>query len=344
LDRVRVVITTPLEDELVRAIGGADPRLDVVYERDLLAAPSYPSEHPLPPADSPRELEKWRELLAGAEVMFDFGPHELVQELAALQRLRWIQATSAGVGPFVKGVGLAENPKIVVTTASGVHARPLAEFVLMAVLIFGKDALRLAADQRAHRWERYAGEEIAGKRVGVIGLGRIGREVARVLRGLDARTVGAVRTLGGRSPADLFVEAVVPYERIDEILPELDFLVLSCPHTPQTHRLLDRRRLALLPPRAVVINIARGDVVEEAALVEALANGRLRGAALDVFEQEPLPADSPLWDMANVLVSPHSASTVASENERIVALFVKNLTRYLAGEPLVNLLDNERLY
>jgi len=276
-------------------------------------------------------------------VLFDFGPIELAPTLAARPRLRWIQATSAGVGKLAERVGLTES-SVAVTTASGVHARPLAEFALLAMLMFGKDTLRLGREQRAHRWERYAGEEIAGKTVCVVGLGKIGREVARLARALDARVVGTVRDVRGRPPDELGVERLEPTDRLDELLPGADVVVLAVPHTALTHRLLDARRLALLRPGAILVNIARGDVVDEAALVDALRTGRLRGAALDVFEQEPLPAESPLWDLPNVFVCPHSASTVAAENERIVELFRENIRRYLEGRPLLNLLDKEQLY
>jgi len=161
---------------------------------------------------------------------------------------------------------------------------------------------------------------------------------------LDARVVGTVRELRERTPDDLGVDRLEPTDRLDELLPEADVLVLAVPHTALTDRILDARRLALLKADAILVNIARGDIVDEAALAEALASGRLRGAALDVFEQEPLPPESPLWDLPNVFVSPHSASTVAGENERIVELFQENIRRYLEGQPLLNLLDKELLY
>jgi glyoxylate/hydroxypyruvate reductase len=340
---VRVVITSPISDDLVAAIRATDDRLDVVHEPALLAPARYPSDHPLPTLDAPGARERWEALLDEAEVLFDFGPIELAPTLAARPRLRWIQATSAGVGKLAERVGLTES-SVAVTTASGVHARPLAEFVLLAMLMFGKDTLRLGREQREHRWERYAGEEIAGKTVCVVGLGKIGREVARLARALDARVVGTVRDVRGRVPGELGVERLEPTDRLDELLPDADVVVLAVPHTALTHRLLDARRLALLRPGAILVNIARGDVVDEAALVDALRAGHLRGAALDVFEQEPLPAESPLWDLPNVFVCPHSASTVAAENERIVELFRENIGRYLDGRPLLNLLDKEQLY
>jgi len=340
---VRVVIASPLEDDLVEAIASTDPRLEVVYERELVPMPRYPADHALPLIASPQDRARWKTLLEEAEVLFDFGPQDLADQLPSWPRLRWIQATSAGVGQFAARVGLTDSP-IIVTTASGVHARPLAEFVLMAMLMFEKGAFRLAADQRARHWERYAGQEIAGKLVGIVGGGRIGREVARVVRALDARAAGVVRSLDGRRPGDLDMDLLLPSERIDDLLPTVDYLVLCLPHTAETDHLLSAARLALLKPAAVLINVARGAVVDEEALIAMLQSGRLRGAALDVFAREPLPLESPLWGLPNVLISPHSASTAVGENQKIVDLFRENLRRYLDGQPLCNVLDKTLLY
>ncbi|MFL5925360.1 MAG: D-2-hydroxyacid dehydrogenase [Gaiellaceae bacterium] len=334
----RLVVTSPLEADLVEQIRRVDERLAVVYPEELLAAPRYPSDHPFAPAD-----ERWERLLDEAEILFDFGPLELAPTLASRKQLRWIQGTSAGVGRLVERVGLLDSD-VVITTASGVHARPLAEFVLLAMLMFGKNTLHLTRQQREHRWERHADEEVRGKVVCVVGLGKIGREIARLARALDARVVGVVRETGGRTAEELGIDEVVDADALDDVLPRADFVVLATPHTYETHRLLDARRLALLRSSAVLVNVARGDVVDEPALVDALRAGRLRGAALDVFEQEPLPPESPLWDLPNVFVSPHSASTVAAENGRIVELFCRNLRAYLDGAPMANVLDKALLY
>jgi phosphoglycerate dehydrogenase-like enzyme len=267
----------------------------------------------------------------------------MVDRLVTWPRLRWIQATSAGVGQFAARAGLTKS-EIVVTTASGVHARPLAEFVLMTLLMFNKGALRSAVDQRAHYWERYAGREIAGQLIGIVGVGRIGREIARTLRGLDACVVGIVRAPNGRRAEELHVDRLLPTKQVDEILGEVDALILCCPHTPETDNLLNARRLAALGPDAVLINVARGSVVDEEALIDALRAGRLKGAALDVFAHEPLAADSALWDLPNVIICPHSASTAESENQKIVDLFRDNLRRYLNGQPLHNVLNYELMY
>ncbi len=339
----RLVVTTPLQPDLVERIRAVDERVEVTYPDHLIASPRYPSDHPFASLDADGAREQWEALLDSAEILFDFGPLELAPTLASRERLRWIQGTSAGVGRFVERIGLLESD-VVVTTASGAHARPLAEFALLAMLMFGKNTLYLTRQQREHRWERHADEEVRGKLVCVVGLGNIGLEVARLARALDARVVGVVRDTGARTAAELGVDTLVSTAGLDELLPEADVVVLATPHTPETHRLLDARRLGLLKPSAILVNVARGDVVDEAALVEALRSGRLRGAALDVFEKEPLPAESPLWDLPNVFISPHSASTVAAENGWIVDLFCRNLHAYLDGAPMVNVLDKGLLY
>ncbi len=340
---MRILITTWLPPDLVQRIAAVDTRLEVLYPQHLIAEPRYMGDHTLPVADTPALQQQWRDLLASAEILFDFGPALMTGELAGWPSLRWIQASSAGVGQFARRVGLT-NSRIVVTTASGIHARPLAEFVLMAILMFTKEAFRLAADQRAHRWERYASDEVAGKLVGLIGVGRIGREIARLARVLDAKVIGTVRDPGGRRAEDLYLDALLPAERADEVIECADYLVLCSPHTPETDGLLNASRLARMKRDAVLINIARGALVDEPALIAALREERLRGAALDVFAREPLPPDSPLWDMPNVLICPHSASTAFSENTRLVDLFCDNLRRYLDGQPLRNVLDYTLLY
>jgi glyoxylate/hydroxypyruvate reductase A len=341
--RVCVLVTSPLEDGLIDRVRAVDRRLDVVVPSELLAPPAYPSDHPLPRLETAEQRAQLDALLDEAEVMFDFGPLELAPTLGRRPRLRWIQATSAGVGRLIERVGLGDS-KVAVTTASGVHARPLAEFAVLAMLMFAKRTLELAADQREHHWERHAGEELRGKTVCVVGLGKVGREVARLARAFDMRVVGTVRELSGRTAGDLGVDRLEGADGLDGLLAEADVVVLATPHTPETHTLLDAPRLASLKRGAILVNIARGDVVDEAALVERLRDGRLRGAALDVFEHEPLPAENPLWDLENVYVSPHSASTVAEESERIADLFCDNLCRYIDGRPLVNLFDRTRRY
>jgi phosphoglycerate dehydrogenase-like enzyme len=239
-------------------------------------------------------------------------------------------------------MGYANRTNWVFTTASGVHARPLAEFAVMSMLMFAKNVAYLQAEKETRHWERYCAAELSSFTVGIIGLGKIGREVARLAKAFDMTVIGS-----RRHPAKEklpFVDTLYGPDDLPQILRQSQFLVLATPHTNETDKLIGSTELALLPLGAVLINIARGSVVDQAALTEALRSGHLGGAALDVFEVEPLPPDDPLWSMPNVIISPHSASTADSENRKLTRLFCDNLRRFLAGESLLNVLDTERLY
>lgn len=336
-----VLIASYLEPEYVEQIRQVDPRLQVIYEPTLIAAPRYPADHTGAPfTRSAADETRWQALLADAEIMFDFDYTHRTDLPDLAPNLRWLQATSAGIGQFVKRMGYGERlPQTVFTTASGVHARPLAEFCMMALLMHYKRLNHILADQRRHHWERYAATDLEGRTLAVVGLGRVGEAVAQMAKGLGMRTLGT-RVSSTSAAVDQFY----PPHQLHAMLAQADVVVLIVPHTPATDQLIDAQALAQMQPGAYLINIARGAVVDEQALIAALQSGQLGGAALDVFATEPLPATSPLWDMPNVLVSPHSASTSDRENARITALFCDNLRRYLAGEELRNVLEIERLY
>jgi phosphoglycerate dehydrogenase-like enzyme len=256
-------------------------------------------------------------------------------------RLRWVQATSAGIGGFLDQTGLSRTA-LVFTTAAGVHGIPLAEFTLLGLLYFAKGMPCLASAKAARRWQRYAGRQLAGSRALLVGLGGAGRSVARLLAAAGVEVCGA-----GRPGHRYDVPGVASYvasDQIHQVLPEMDALVLACPLTGQTRGLIGAAELALLRPGAVLVNISRGPVVDQDALVSALRSGHLGGACLDVFATEPLPPGSPLWGMPNVIVSPHSAATVAEENGLLTDLFIDNLRRWLAGRPLRNTYDRAAGY
>ena len=341
--KVPVLIASWLDIEQVERIAAAEPdRVEVVYEPSLLPAATFEGDHHGPHRDlAPVELERWRAQVARAEVMFDFDWESGSDLLSRAPRLRWVQATSSGIGPLVRRLRLAER-QVRVTNAAGIHAQPLAEFVLLAVLHFTKEMPRLERWKAARHWEKYCALELPGTRMLVVGLGRVGRRVAELASAFGIEVTGVRKSPGLPLPEG--VARVIGPEELDAHLPGTDFLVLIAPATEETARLLDARRLGLLPERAVLVNIGRGSLVDEPALIDALREGRLRGAALDVFEVEPLPASSPLWDLPNVIVTPHSVSTVPLENERLVDLFIENLHRYLDGEPLLNDFDHARGY
>jgi phosphoglycerate dehydrogenase-like enzyme len=336
---VNVLLASPLASDLVQRIADVDPRVRLLSRPDLLGQPRYAGDHYPPIQRTEAQSVEWRRLLADAEVMLDVDPPSAPEIVQLAPRLCWIQSSSSGVGDWLRRLKLVETP-IVVTNAAGMHARPLAEYVVFAMLYFSRRWPRMAAEQRAHHWERCAIDTLEGKTVGLIGLGNVGQMVARLARPFGMRVVG-VR----RSPAAVdSVDQVYPATELTQVLRQSDYLVLCVPSTSETVGMIGAAQLTELKPDAVLINIARGTIVDEHALVEALRAGRLGGAALDVVSREPLATESPLWDLPNVLVTPHSMSTASTENEWLTDLFCDNLRRYLKGEPLRNQVDKLRGY
>ena len=339
---VTVLIASWIEREHVDRIAAVDPRIEVLYAPELLPLPRYQADHHGPPRDlTSDQVGRWRSLLAAADVSFDFDWYAPAEMAVNCPKLAWVQATSSGIGQFMQRTGLDRTP-ITFTTAAGVHAIPLAEFAVTGVLYFVKQLPALAGWQRAHRWERYTARQLAGQRVLVVGLGHVGRKVAGTFSALGVDVWAAVRD-PQQAEVDPGITAI-DVNSLDEALPAADAVVLCCPLTPQTEGLLTEARLRLLPRGAVVVNISRGQVIVEQGLIAALADGHLGGACLDVAAVEPLPADSPLWDMPNVIISPHSASTVDRENAVLTDIFCDNLGRWLDGRPLVNLYSREKGY
>ena len=347
---VTVFITSPLEPEYVERMRAVDPeRVKVLYEPDLLPPTRYIADHDGVEgfARTPEQQARWEANLRQANVLWDFpkvqpgGPGVL----DLVPNLRWVQTTSSGVGPRVKALGLA-NSDIIVTTASGVHAGPLAEFAFMAMLTHVKDLERIRRQQAAHVWERYCTGELAGLTLAIVGPGRIGRQVAAIGKAFGMRVVAMGSRSGEERLAELGVDALFTRDRLHEMLGLADAVVLSCPHTPETERMIDATAFDAMKPGVMLVNIARGPVVDEPALIDALQSGKVAFAALDVFTTEPLPPDSPFWDMPNVLVSPHSGSTATSENSKITDIFCHNLVCYLDGryDEMRNILDKARLY
>ena len=345
MTRTQVLIASPLEAELAARIQAADPRAEVLFEPDLLPPARYPGDHRGDPSFA-RDAEgeaRWRALLDRAEVLFGV-PEDSTEGLAevvdGLPRLRWVHATSAGAGEQVRTAGLSPEAlkRVVITTSSGVHAVPLAEFAILGLLAMAKELPRLIEDQRARAWPevRRPVRELSGRTLFLLGLGEIGREVARLGKALGMRTVGFRRTEG---PPPEWVDEVHGPQRLAELAGQADAMVVSLPMTEQTAGLVDRATIERLPASCIFVNIGRGGVVDEPALIDALRDRRIAGAVLDVFATEPLPADSPLWTLPNVLVTPHAAALSARENERIAELFADNLRRYLDGRPLRNVVE-----
>ncbi len=347
---LNVFVASPLEPEQVERIRAVDPeRLEVVHDPDVLPPKRYEADH-TGPADfrrTPKQQARWRAHLARADVLWDFPPRNPDGSggLAYAPNVRWIQATSSGVGRRVEALGLLGSD-ILVTTARGVHAGPLAEFAFLILLMHARKLAHLADLQRRRRWERFCGAELEGGTLAIVGAGEIGRRVAAVGRCFGMRVCALASPGSRRSAAELGVDALFPDDALHELLAQADALVLSVPHTPETDGLVDAAAFAALKPGAVVVNVARGGVVDEPALLQALRDGRVALAGLDVFVDEPLPADSPFWELPNAIVSPHSSANAASENRKIADIFRHNLRCYLDGrlEDMRNVFRSERMY
>ena len=339
-----LLIASYLEPELVDQIRTVDQRLEVLYAPQLLPPPRYPGDHSGREfTRTPEQEAEWRSMLGRAHILFDFDRANARDLPQLAPQLEWIQATSAGIGEFVRRHGYAQSmPRTVLTTASGVHAQPLAEFCFMVMIAFHKQLPQMLRDQRRKHWQRFAASDLRGQVLVVVGVGGVGREVARVGQAFGMRVIGVKRSTSETPAQELNVDLLYGPADLHRALEEAQNLVLIAPHTPETEGMIGATELALLPQGAVLINISRGALVDETALVSALRSGRLLGAGLDVFGEEPLPPTSPLWEMDNVIVSPHSASTSIHENARITALFCDNLRRFLDGRRLVNQFDATR--
>jgi phosphoglycerate dehydrogenase-like enzyme len=299
-------------------------------------------------------LEAWdretlRQLLPEADVAFTpFIDRDL---FPSLDRLRWVQSPAVGVGRLMFPE-LRDSP-VVITTARGIRARAMAEYVLGVTIALAR---RLPAAIRAQAARRWAQTELEGadvdvrtldgQRMGIVGLGAIGLELVKIAGPFGFRITAIRRRAGEHTGATLppGVEAVWPPARLHDLLAASDVVVLAAPHTPQTRRLIGRRELDAIKRGAFLINIARGTLIDDEAVVEALADGRLGGAALDVFTTEPLDPASPYWDLPNVIVTPHVAGALRDYWTPLVALFSDNLRRFERGEPLTNVVDKAAGY
>jgi phosphoglycerate dehydrogenase-like enzyme len=274
-------------------------------------------------------------------------------------RLRWVQLYSAGPDPILNHP-LFQTP-VIFTTASGVHAVNMAEYVFSVVLAWFHRLPRMLRWQQQGQWpsnaERtsvFKGDELWGKTIAIVGYGSIGRQVARLAKTFGMRVLAMQRGSDHRDHGFQFPgigdpEGVLPdrhftSDQFHAMLSESDVVVIAVPLTPKTRGMFDELAFQAMKPASFLVNIARGDICDEAALVHALQEKRIAGAALDVFSQEPLPPNHPLWHQDNVLMTPHSAGLTPQYNERAAVIFEENLRRYLAGEPLYNVVDKMQGY
>lgn len=270
-----------------------------------------------------------------SEDIFPDRSRQFFSALRKAPRLQWLHVFNVGVDHPIYTEMLRRGVRL--TTSAGTTAKPIAQNAVAGLLMLARQFPRSIADQREHRWNPRRGHDaprdLEGQTVVIVGLGHIGREVARLARALGLRVIGVRRS--ARTAADP-VDALYTPDRLHEALPHADWLVLACPLTARTRGLIDAAALARLPAQSGIINVARGEIVDEAALIAALRSGHLAGAYLDVFQQEPLPPDSPLWDLPNVVVTPHHAAVASGNDRRVYEVFVENLARRHRGVALLN--------
>ena len=350
-DSIQVAVATPLPEELCELIRERAPRVELIREASLLPTPRWLADFKGDPSftRTPQQQRAFEEILNSADVLYgipDMNPALLASTVRANPKLRWVQAMSAGAGADVKAAALTpdELERVIFTTSAGVHAGPLAEFAVFGLLAGAKNLTRLQEDQRARHWPgRWPMNQISEQTVLVMGLGSIGWEVARKLAALGATVIGT-----SRRPIDVpGVSAVVDPHNEQQMLNAIkraDAVVVTLPGTEATNKLLSARLLAAAKPGLVVASVGRGTVIDEEALIAGLASGHIGFAALDVFASEPLAPYSPLWDMDNVIISPHTAANSPHEERLIAELFADNARRFIDGEPLRNVVNTREFY
>lgn len=346
--RLRVVVAAPFSPELADVILSAEPRIDLIIEPDLLPPMRHPADFSGVPGFSrtAKQQERFDALVDSADALYgipDVDPVALARTVRANPRLRWVHTMAAGGGGQVRAaeLGAQELERVLFSTSAGVHGDPLAEFAVFGVFAGAKNLPRLLRQQRDREWsDRWMMTQVSDLTVLVLGLGGIGRSVAEKLSAIGATVIGTSRS-GTGAPG---VDRIVHPDDIADVLPNVDAIVTTLPGTDATYHLLGRQAFSHMQPGTILVNVGRGTVVDEAALLDALDAGRIGFAALDVFEVEPLPASSPLWAHPRVLVSPHTAALTAGEERRIAELFADNAGRLLDGESLRNPVNTVEFY
>ena len=312
---MKIVMHDPLPlDEYLAAVQGAAPSAEIVVA----------------------SKENVVEQLKDAEIFFGFHSPEVFRQAT---KLRWIQATSAGIEALL--IPELVERGLIITNASGLYASPVAETGWALTLALFRRIPTYLRQQQEHRWEVQTPRDLDGSVAGIIGLGGIGSHYARVAAALGMRVVAVDRH---QPPKPDFVESLWLMDRLNNLLQMSDVVLISCPLWSESRHLINRETLAQMKPTAFLVNIARGGIVEENALREALQSGQIAGAGIDVCETEPLPAESPLWEAPNLILTPHSAGFSAHRLRRLIELFCENLKRYQSGECLANEVDQEKGY
>jgi phosphoglycerate dehydrogenase-like enzyme len=310
-------------------------------EQQLKMLQSLPEQTAMAVGDSVQAFER---LAPTANVIFSWSiAGSLLRDVFHMcPNVRWVHSRSAGLDG-VLFPEIIESP-VPVTNGSGVFSPPLGEFAVGAILYFAKDFRRMIRNQEAARWEQFDITEIAGQTVGIVGYGDIGRAVATRCRAMGMRVLGLRRSGAPVYNVDPLVDRVYTPSGLLEMIPQCDYLVVAAPLTPETKGLIGPAAFAAMKPETVLVNLGRGPVIDEAAMVQALSTGRIKGAALDVFDKEPLADGHSFYSLQNVLLSPHCADHTPDWLERAMQFFIDQYGRFEKGEPLLNVVDKRLGY
>ncbi|PJM74387.1 D-2-hydroxyacid dehydrogenase [Bifidobacterium simiarum] len=346
--RLRVVVAVPLNERLCQLVETLEPRIDLIRDHTLLKPMRGPADWSGDPDfhRTPEQQQAFDDLVDSADVLFgipDVEPEALARTVKANPDLKWVMTTAAGGGSQIKDANLSREDldRIVFTTSAGVHGGPLAEFAVFGVLAGAKNLPRLLADKGTKTWpDRWEMRQVDEMTVLVMGLGGIGSECVRRLNALGARVIGVAEG----NPQVEGVDRVVSAAQLPDVVGEVDAIINTLPGTDQTYHMLGKDVFANMKPGTIISSVGRGTVIDETELLKALDDGRVAFAAMDVFEQEPLPADSPFWTHPQVVVSPHTAALSSKEEERIARRFAQDATAFLDGKPMRAVVNTVEFY
>lgn len=322
MSRVNMLILRHLKKEYVDQISHLDSRLIVIDLSDPDHLPNY----------LPIDGEEMEHVYKETEIIFTYRTPPNLLQLAP--NLKWIQLSSAGFEHLDESILRSD---IEITNSSGVHGISIAEHILMLMLMFLRKAQHLLNSKNHHQWKPYIPVELRGRTIVIIGMGHLGLEVANMARALGMNILATDIIYPSLTKGVAGIEVMSPPHLIHEMLSKSDFVVITVPQTKQTEALIGENELKSMKRSAYIINVSRGPIIDEGALVKALEEGWISGAGLDVFNTEPLPPDNKLWDLPNVIISPHIAGSSDQHDKRLTDLVCTNIMRYLNGEHLLNI-------
>ena len=336
MTEIQVLLTEDFSDELLARLRAVSPQLAFHYQRKNLTE------------------EIWQDV----EVLY--SSTSIFPDPGMAPKLRWVQLNQAGANKALAH-SFSKRPEVMITTASGVHVTQMSEYCLMMMLAFSQNLLKMFRQQQRaewgqQSWGQFVARPLRGTTLGIVGYGSIGRELARQATSVGMRVLASKRNpmqpamrgkfsqAGLGDPEGELPERLYPPAAIADMAAECDYLVVALPLSAHTKSTIGKTFFSAMKQEAIFINIGRGGVVDEEALLDALQNGQIAGAALDVFTQEPLPSDSPFWQLENVIISPHTSGNSVFYSDFCVELFAENLRRYLDKLPLLNRISREKGY